>query len=171
MSAVLPPGNFHLPSSEDQAHDIALILQNETWPDLWPQIIHRYATEAARNADLAGVGSSNRAYAEVDALGCLTRWNGTAWVRMSQGLLAVASGAIDFMFAGGYSVTHTATFPSGRFTVPPIVTPSVFTNLAVVHVQLASAPTTTSVDIRVCSTDATAITGTMHAYWTAMQTS
>ena len=79
MSDLVPPMNTPLPASDDLAHDIADILQGETWPSVWPRTISRYPTTAARDADLAGLGTTDRAYAWVDALACITTWTGSVW--------------------------------------------------------------------------------------------
>ena len=105
MSDLLPPGNMPAPNADgDDVKDFPDFFASNMWPSLWPRIIHRYATTAARDADLAGLGSADRAFAYVDAIDAMTKWNGTAWRRTSP-LTLVFGVTLD---ADGYAtVIHT----------------------------------------------------------------
>jgi hypothetical protein len=88
-------------------------------------MIHAYANTAARDADLAGLGALDHAFAYVDASSTVTYWTGTTWRTLGPGPFAEASGLSTGWSAGtlasGTAMNSTVTFPTGRFTVAPIV--------------------------------------------------
>jgi len=63
----------------DLSRDFPDFFASDMWPSLWPRIIHRYATVAARDADMAGLGATDRAFCYVDALARTLAWTGTGW--------------------------------------------------------------------------------------------
>lgn len=70
-------------SDGDNTSDFPAFFASTMWPSLWPRLIQRYATTATRDADLAGLSAADRAFAWVDALACVTVWNGTVWRALS----------------------------------------------------------------------------------------
>ena len=120
MSDLLPPGDTPWPAPTDQARDLADILQNETWASLWPRLIHHYVTTAARDADLAGLGSTNRAFAFVDALGCVTTWNGSAWTGYAPTSRRYEGTAATYAVTPADTVIPVTTWSTLRFNVGDI---------------------------------------------------
>jgi hypothetical protein len=111
VTQLLQPGNVPAWDGDDPAADIASIFSEQTWPVLWKRLDYSYSTTIARDAELPGLGPTDRVLAWVDADGgYLTRWNGTAWVAVPKRtfIRTVASGTTD---ASGYiTQAHGAPF-------------------------------------------------------------
>lgn len=110
MSDLLPPGNMPAPNADgDDTRDFPGFFASDMWPSLWPRLIHRYATTAARDADLAGLGAADRAFAWVDASGSLTAWTGAAWsdtpTTVDTGWVAATLSA-NWTNVGGYTARY-----------------------------------------------------------------
>jgi hypothetical protein len=106
----LPPGNTPAWADSDAANQIAQIWQGEMWPELWPKMVFTYANAAARDADLAGLGPADVAFAWLVDVAELTVWKGSAWGYVQQRHYSnkVSSFTTD---ANGYkTITHNAPF-------------------------------------------------------------
>lgn len=165
----LPPNDFPWFDADSDRRDFPAFFADQVLQWAYTRLILRYATTALRDADLAGLGAGDRAFAYIDALDCVTHWTGTVWTHKN---------APFAMAAGSYSKTVTVapanivgpvwiTFPVGRFTVTPIIT---FGTAGTKCVGLASSITAAGFNLyqrNIANTDSNP--GDDNIYWTATQ--
>ena len=85
MTQSLQPGNVPAWSGDDPSNTIADIFANETWPELWGKFTYTYANTGARDAELAGLGPSDAAFAFTRDTSTLWGWTGTTWAAIGSG--------------------------------------------------------------------------------------
>lgn len=120
MTQILQPGNVPALSSDDPANQIADVFAEETWPLLWPGLLRSYANTAARDAELAGLGSSDRAFAFVEDSRTFWRWTGSAWA-LAAPWSQSGTFSVGAIAANSTGITQTVTFanpfPSANYDV------------------------------------------------------
>ena len=169
---LLPPGNMPAPNMDgDNTRDFPDQWASSMWPSLYPRVIHRYPTTAARDADLAGLGPTARSFAYIDALASVTHWTGTAW-RYGTGGPLIQAGITTYLFGGGNTLSLNIVFPNPKFafTSAPAMTYGLYAatvNKAVV--RRSGTVTTSGVQLTMYTTDGSAISGSVYADWTATQ--
>lgn len=117
----LQPGNVPAWDSDTPANQIADLFASETWPALSQMVVLSFPDAVARNAELAGLGTSTRAFAYVEDVGALTAWNGTSWVEIVS--VGTSWGAVGFTAATGWTLnSHTAKRRNGMVSLQATVT-------------------------------------------------
>lgn len=120
----LPPGNAPAPEVGDDPRVFpSEFWEQEWWPWLWPKVVLPYADAAARNADLAGLGPSERAVAFLEDSKTLWRWDGTAWALAApwtqQGVASLPGNATD---SRNVAVTFPVAFTAAPYVLVQAVT-------------------------------------------------
>jgi hypothetical protein len=139
FSDALQPGSVPWPLPTDNRQDFPTDFGSETWPELWPKLVFSFPSAAERGVTLAGLGSTDRAWAFLEDSKLLTRWDGSSWLlatpwvqrgTQSMGVVA-ANGTLDvtinFPVSFGstdYNPTVMTSFQAGACT-PTVVTRSV----------------------------------------------
>lgn len=120
MTQTLQPGNVPALSSDDPANQIADVFAEETWPEIWPGLLRSYATAGARDAELAGLGSTDRVFAFVEDTRTFWRWNGSAWA-LAAPWSQTGTFSVGAIAASGGGTTQAVTlanpFPSANYDV------------------------------------------------------
>lgn len=158
--STLPPGDF--PDIPDDPRAVGggggygAWWSEEFWPALWPRLVLSYPNVGARDAELAGLGSTDRAFAFVEDTKTLWRWTGTAW-----GLAAPWSqkGTAALAGDGTNPRSQVVTFPQ-PFTATPTVTLQITTSAsstATVTQAVAGSVTTTGFTIFVLRNNTTSV--------------
>lgn len=125
---ILPPGNTPAWADSTPANEIAQLWANEMWPALWQRMRHPYADTAARDADLAGLGPTDTAYAYTLDTDTHWSWNGTTWVAAAAtSSVGLSPTAGQYTATAGYSPTARIVTVAGvsRVEVHGAVTKSV----------------------------------------------
>lgn len=117
MSDLLPPGNFPAPDAGDDPRQFPDFFASDMWPAMYPRLVFSYATPAARDADLTGLGPTDRAFVFVESQKALWRWNGSAW---SLAAPWVQKGTLSLATDGTNQATAAVTFATA-FTSAPYI--------------------------------------------------
>ena len=116
---IIQPGNVPAWSNDTPANEIAEVFEQDIWPVVFQKLLFSYANEGARLAELAGLGSSDRAFAFDEDTKTFWRWTGTAWA-LAAPWVQRGSFAVPGISAGGgvtSAVTFTNPFPGTAYTV------------------------------------------------------
>lgn len=125
FSDALQPGSVPWPLPSDNPQDFPTDFASETWPGVWPKLVHSYADTAERDVELAGLSTTDRAFAFVEDSKTLWRWTGSAWALASPW---VQGGTVTFgaVPAGAgisdITVNFPSTFPSAGGYIPDLRT-------------------------------------------------
>jgi len=168
VSDLLPPGNQPAPSAGDDPRSFPDFFASDMWPALWPRLVFSYANSGARDADLAGLGPTDRAFAFLEDSKTLWRWTGTAWALAAPWVQTGSTGFSpgNSAVAAGGTVDVTITFPVPFIDAGYI--PSVMTSFQGGRLTPAVvARSAASMQIRFFNNSTSAATTGATIYWTA----
>ena len=164
MTDLVPPGNMPLPSPDEAGAAESAYWQGVLWPALWPKLVLSYPTSLARDAELPGLGPSERAFCFVEDTKTFWRWSGTAWALAAPW---VQSGTASLAGDATNPRSAAVTFPK-PFTSPPVVMTQLTTGASsssIVTGVSVSSITTTGCTIYVVRNSTT----TVGVSWQAIQ--
>lgn len=119
MPDYLAPGDMPAPHIDDKIKDFPAFFAAQMWSHLWPQLLGSYANAADRDAELAGLGPSDRVFAFVEDSRTLWRWTGATWALAApweqSGTIGLGSVAAGGSLSGDLSIAFPLEFPSATW--------------------------------------------------------